>query len=175
MFIEKGKYISQTTLQQCGHMTGLLAMWTEVGCEQKWCGWLLGCTLLLPSLWLECWHGGAHSWFTTRAAPGESTATRQEEPGPLASSGTELPCQAGIFTPQRNGCLVTKSCPTLCDPMDCSPPGSAVIGTLQARILEWVAISFSRGSSWPRDPTHISCVSCTGTWITYHQGSPERN
>ena len=40
-----------------------------------------------------------------------------------------------------------KSCPTLCDPMDCSPPGSSVHGFLQARILEWVAISFSRGSS----------------------------
>ena len=41
---------------------------------------------------------------------------------------------------------VTQSCLTLCDPMDCSPPGSAVHGILQARILEWVAISFSRGS-----------------------------
>ena len=43
--------------------------------------------------------------------------------------------------------LVTKSCPTLHDPMDCSPPGSSVHGILQARILEWVAISFSRRSS----------------------------
>ena len=43
--------------------------------------------------------------------------------------------------------LVTQSCPTLCDPMDCSPPGSSVHGILQARILEWVAIPFSRGSS----------------------------
>ena len=42
---------------------------------------------------------------------------------------------------------VTQSCPTLCDPVDCSPPGSSVHGILQARILEWVAISFSRGSS----------------------------
>ena len=44
-----------------------------------------------------------------------------------------------------------QSCPTLCDPIDGSPPGSAVPGILQARILEWVAISFSRGSSHPRD------------------------
>jgi len=43
--------------------------------------------------------------------------------------------------------LVTQSYPTLCDPMDCSPPGSSVHGTLQARILQWVAIPFSRGSS----------------------------
>ena len=45
-----------------------------------------------------------------------------------------------------------------CNPMDCSPPGSCVHGVLQARILEWVAISSSRGSSWPRDQTHISCI-----------------
>ena len=46
---------------------------------------------------------------------------------------------------------VAQSCLTLCDPMDCSPPGSSVHGILQARILEWVAISFSRGSSQPTD------------------------
>ena len=49
--------------------------------------------------------------------------------------------------------------PTLCDPMDCSPPGSSVHGILQARILEWVAISFSRGSSWLRDQIRVSCIS----------------
>ena len=53
--------------------------------------------------------------------------------------------------------LVAQLCPTLCDPMDCSPPGFFVHGILQARILEWVAISFSRGSSWPRDQTQVSC------------------
>ena len=42
---------------------------------------------------------------------------------------------------------VTQSCPALCDPMDCSPPGSSIHGIFQARILEWVAVSFSRGSS----------------------------
>ena len=46
---------------------------------------------------------------------------------------------------------VTQSCPTLCDPMDCSLPGSSVHGIFQARVLKWVAISFSRGSSQPRD------------------------
>ena len=54
---------------------------------------------------------------------------------------------------------------TLCDPTDCSPPGSSVHGILQARRLEWVAISSSRGSSQPRDQTHISCF---GRWILYH-------
>ena len=52
--------------------------------------------------------------------------------------------------------LVAQLCPTLCDPMDCSPPGSSVHGILQARIWEWVAISFSRGSSQARDQTQVS-------------------
>ena len=47
-------------------------------------------------------------------------------------------------------------CPTLCNPMDCSPPGFSIQGILQASILEWVAICFSRGSPQPRDRTHIS-------------------
>ena len=54
--------------------------------------------------------------------------------------------------------LVNQSCPTLCDRMDCSLPGSSVHRILQARILEWVANSFSRGSSWPRDWTQVSGI-----------------
>ena len=56
-------------------------------------------------------------------------------------------------------CLAAQLCLTLCDPLDCSPPGSSVHGISQARILEWVAVS-SSGSFWPRDRTCISCVSC---------------
>ena len=52
--------------------------------------------------------------------------------------------------------------------MDCSLPGPSVCGILQARILEWVAISSSRGSSQPRGQTHTSCVSCIGRWVLYH-------
>ena len=55
---------------------------------------------------------------------------------------------------------VTQSCLTLCSPVDCSPPGSSVHGILQARILEWFAKPSSRGSSWPRDQTHVCYVSC---------------
>ena len=51
-----------------------------------------------------------------------------------------------------------QSCPALCDTMDCSLPGSSVHGILQARILKWVAMLFSRGSSWPRNWTQISCL-----------------
>ena len=59
--------------------------------------------------------------------------------------------------------------------MDCSPPGSSVQGILQARILEWVAISSSRRSSQPRDRAHISDLSCTGRWVLYCLGHPEKN
>ena len=54
--------------------------------------------------------------------------------------------------------LLAQSCLTLCDPMDSSPQGSSVHGILQARILEWVAIPFSRGSSQPRDQPQVSCI-----------------
>ena len=59
-----------------------------------------------------------------------------------------------------------QSYPTLCDPMDCNPPGFSVLGTLQARILELVAIYFSRGSSSPRDQTCV-LVSCIGRQVLY--------
>ena len=68
-----------------------------------------------------------------------------------------------------------QSCLTLCNPMDCSPPGSSAHGILQARILEWVAVSSSRRSSRPRDQTHTSCISCIGRRVLYYQhhlGSP---
>ena len=53
---------------------------------------------------------------------------------------------------------VAQSCPTLCDPMDCSLPGFSVHGVFQARVLEWVAIAFSRGSSRPKDRSQVSCI-----------------
>ena len=70
-------------------------------------------------------------------------------------------------------CSVTHSCPTLCNPMDCSPLGSNVHWILQARILEWQAISFSRGSSQPRDLTHVSCIDrqVLYYWVTWEAPS----
>ena len=61
-----------------------------------------------------------------------------------------------------------QSCPTLCDPVDCSAPCSSIHGILQARILKWVAISFSRGSSGPRDRTQVFCIAgrCFNLWAT---------
>ena len=62
---------------------------------------------------------------------------------------------------------VAQLCPTLCDSMDCSLPGSSIHGIFQARILEWVATSSSRGSSWPRDWTWVSSVSYSGRQVLY--------
>ena len=83
--------------------------------------------------------------------------------------------------------LVAQSCPTLCDPVDCSLPGSSVHGILQARLLEWIAIPFSRGSSQLRDWTWISNIAgrfftiwATGksvdsgqTWFIFHKTDPK--
>ena len=72
------------------------------------------------------------------------------------------------FLEHSGGGLATKLCPTLCDPMDCSPAGSSVHGISQARILEWAATSSLRGSSQPRDQILVSCI--TGgffmDWVT---------
>ena len=71
-------------------------------------------------------------------------------------------------TPLHCWCLVTKSSPSLFDTMDCSLPGSSVHGISQARILEWVAISSSWGTSWASNQTHISYVSWIVRRILYH-------
>ena len=72
-------------------------------------------------------------------------------------------------------CLVAQMCPTLCDPMDCNPPSSSVHGILQARILEWVAFPFSRGSSQPRDQTEVSCTAggFFTSWATREDLNPD--
>ena len=68
--------------------------------------------------------------------------------------------------------LVTQQCPTLCDPMDCSLPGSSAHGISQARMLQWVAITFSRGSSWPQglNPGLLHCRQIL--YHLSHQRSP---
>ena len=68
-----------------------------------------------------------------------------------------------------------QSCLSLYNPMDYNTPGSSVLGIFQARVLEWVSISFSRGSSCSRNQTRVSCVSCVGQWIILplrHLGTP---
>ena len=87
----------------------------------------------------------------------------------------------GIFMHNSGvcSCVRAQSCPTLLNPMDCSPPSSSVHGIFQARVLEWVAISLSRGSSRPRDQTRVSCfpgigrqvLCCCATWEVLNRGS----
>ena len=62
-------------------------------------------------------------------------------------------------------CSVVLLCPPLCNPMNYSPPGFSIHGISQARILDWVASSFLRGSSSSRDQTPVSCI---GSWVLYH-------
>ena len=81
-----------------------------------------------------------------------------------------------ILTPQSES-EVAQLCPTLCDRMVCSLPGSSVHGIFQAKILEWVAISFSRGSSWPSDRTRVSLIAgrCFTLWATRETNPPTRD
>ena len=65
-------------------------------------------------------------------------------------------------------CLIAQLCLTLCDPVDCSLLGNSAPGIFQARTLEWVALSFFRGSSQPRDQTWVSGTSCIGRWMLHH-------
>ena len=74
---------------------------------------------------------------------------------------------------RRSGNEVTQSCPTPCDPTNCSPPGSSIHGIFPARILEWVAISISRGSSQPRDRTRVSRIVGRCFNRLSHQGSQQ--
>ena len=100
-------------------------------------------------------------------------------PGDLPDPGIELVFPAlasGFFTTEPPGkfplhyekeSVVTQSCPTLCNPMDYSPPGSSVHGVLQARILKWIAIPFFRKSSRPSDRTWVRQI----LYHLSHQGS----
>ena len=84
----------------------------------------------------------------------------------------------GFFTSWATRVVHAKSLHSsldLCNPVDCSMPGSSVHRILQARILEWVAMPSSRGSSRPRDRTHISCISCIGRWVFLPLVPPGRN
>ena len=86
--------------------------------------------------------------------------------GSLTWAGVQVSCCVYSFA--YFCVLVAQSCLTLCDPMDCSAPGSSVHRNLQARTLEWVSVFFSRGSSRPRDRTQVSCIAGRffALWVT---------
>ena len=94
------------------------------------------------------------------------TERKKEKEGERAQA---LDLQANLFKCwlSTGTCILFNCCRVwlFCNPMHCSPPGSSVRGILQARILEWVGISFCRGSSQPRDRTLVSCI---GRWVLYH-------
>ena len=98
------------------------------------------------------------------------TRTAKQSEGSLQKwqQTPDLPNQRGLGTQWMSESEVAQSCPTLCDPMDCSLPGSSVHGIFQAIVLEWIAISFSRGSSRPRDRTRDSRIvdRCLTFWAT---------
>ena len=79
----------------------------------------------------------------------------------------------GMYSVEMLACMHVHAkslqpCPTLWDTMNCSPPGSSAHGILQARILKWVAMPWSRGSSRPKDWTFVSYISWIGKWVHYH-------
>ena len=103
-------------------------------------------------------------------AGGEGTAARRQwTVGTCSDTNRRSTRRPGSPRPLPACVLSHSSSVRLCDPVDCSPPGSSVHGILQARILEWVAMPSSRGSSPPRDRTHVSYVSCIGRQVLYHQ------
>ena len=116
-------------------------------------------------MWATTIEPKCHKYWSLHAkslcsATTEATAMRS----PYTATKT-----SSLLTASKEECghfccrLVAESCPTLYNPIDCSPPGSSVFGVLLAKILEWVAISFSRGSSWPSDQI---CISCIGRFFT---------
>ena len=91
-------------------------------------------------------------WLHPNAAAWQGSSARCAHGSPCSEYAPEFTAKV-----KESESEAAQSCPTLCNPMDCSLPGSSIHGILQARILEWVAIPFSRGSSPPRDRTQVSC------------------
>ena len=105
--------------------------------------------------------------LVTAAWPSEAKEKTALSPGPVPCgpavtmadrpSLNHLWAYSSLFLKDK-ACVCAWSCPTLCDPVDCSPPGPSVHGTCQARILEWIAMPSSKGSSLPRDRTQVSRI-----------------
>jgi len=124
-----------------------------------------------------CVHRGTLNMYYM-GSPGSSPRKKEihqaQSPMTIASSDSSKAMspnqntEDGLFIKPMMFIMCVQSYLTLCNPMIHSPPGSSVHGIFQARILEWFAISSSRGSSQPRDCMHISCISCIGRWVLYH-------
>jgi len=119
-------------------------------------------------------------WCSTQEDPQSEMAIKVLLPQPSYTDGGNINCcssmENSMEVPQKLELLCDPTIPllvaqsrlSLCDPTDCSPRGSSVRGISQARTVKWAAVSYSRGSSWPKDQTPISCVSCIGRQILYN-------
>ena len=125
-------------------------------------GWFCSGWLFLISV-PDTSHTNTHKHTHTYTPPPPLIFTRPPPPPPLIFKRS-----------QRSKCdylsllLFSRQVWLFNDRMDCIQPDSSIHGILQARILELVAISYSRESFWPKDQTHISWISCIGRWILYH-------
>ena len=126
----------QTLREFCLYLQGADSLLTSQACEQE--QWLFKKKAAEHGGGAQRSRGGARRASQKRQGWNSSQQGRREKAG---TSGVRRECSYHLKA------LVAQSCSTLCDPMNCSPPGSSVHGILQARILEWVAIPFSRGSS----------------------------
>ena len=125
--------------------------------------------------------GKCPSWYWSktggRVSPcGPERAWPSFPPGPIESLSPTtclklLHCHSRLYGFVKKWGVAAQSCPPLCNPLDYSPAGSSVCGISQTRILEWVAIPFSMGSSQPRDGTRVSCVASRLFYPLSHQGS----
>ena len=126
------------------------------------CRWgvLIHCPVKIPNTTVH-FPASFEAWSEC-ASSNNPSATNASAGAPFFSctSGVNLPPPPWALFLSQGVCVcsIAQSCPTLCNVMDCSLPGSSVHGTLQARILEWVAIPSSRGSSQPRDRTQVTSI-----------------
>ena len=158
--------------------------WSEEVARTKWRQWLLSTSSGVCWVWPQLRREEAASkWFwSTRLVQGFQKGLAQWHlhsqswalTGFVPVGGTPWTVQTRCTAIHLCACLLSRSVtsdslqPYRLWPMDCSLPGPSVHGILQARILEWVAIPSSKGSSQPRDRTRVCYVSCIGRWVLYH-------
>ena len=155
--------------QACPLIKGSLWPWKNLEWKQKsvfWVAWNHGRLSYLKismvkTLILLAWRSRSGHWL--RLSPGETFSflprpRRSSSDWINLSKSEVLHGNSSCATPSTSCCLVAESRPTLLQHYGCSLPGSSPHGILQARILEWVAIPFSRGSSWSRDWIPVSCT-----------------
>ena len=126
-----------------------------------------------PKAGQALWAGAVESDHPSLGPRGWSILGKQHPWGPCSWMWK---VRVKVKPPSTSRCSVvvslTQSCPNLCEPKDCWSPGSNVHGIFWARILEWVAISFSRGSFQPRDWTQVSCIAGRRFYLLSHQRKP---